>query len=61
MIFAEVGLNHNGSKSYAQEYVNFHKKADFDIFIPEREAVLKKKNTELYKKKIRQKIGIKPL
>lgn len=31
MIFAEVGLNHNGSKSYAQEYVNFHKKADFDI------------------------------
>ena len=45
-----------------QREIDFNKsfnklpKADFDIFIPELEAVLKKKNTELYKKKIRQKI-----
>ncbi len=31
MIFGEVGLNHNGSKSYAKEYINFHKKTKFDV------------------------------
>ena len=31
MIFAEVGLNHNGSRSYASKYINFHKKTNFDI------------------------------
>ena len=29
MIYAEVGLNHNGDANYADEYVNFHKENDF--------------------------------
>jgi len=31
MIFAEVGLNHNGNISYAKQYISFHKKIKFDV------------------------------
>ena len=46
MIFAECGLNHNGSVSYAKNYIQFHKQNNFDVLsfqIREPEFYLKKK------------------
>jgi len=50
MIFAECGLNHNGSTLYAKKYIQFHKKNNFDVLsfqIREPEFYLKKKYKNL--------------